>query len=409
MAIRLDKLPLPALRPAAPNALRWAALLGLLLLVGLAKANHLAGQAEEQDWRSFMGVAVVLPVLLWSLCFFTRALFYVGQRGISEGWDSALHERRARLMRFGRRSQQVLAISWHSALRESGDEAGSAQLTALLGEKVGLKVGPIPQGGEVGGRYSRLRENGESSEQRLAHTMQTLLTDLTPTLAKLPADTPLAVLLELNTAAAPELLQHLWHTAWAASGIRHPVEFLDGSGLAVVDEWLDQRIDDPALLLIIALQVAPPHPEGTGEAGVAVLLGNRLTQTTLPPIAYLHRPQQERGAGHASLAEAARQALEWVPLPAGDIERTWCTGVVAQRSAALNRVIKDLALTPDQRPCCPDALLGNTGIVAPWLAIAAATQAITCGAGPQFIFSGEGPVNTRLWCTAVMPARSPLR
>lgn len=409
MAIRLDKLPPPALRPAAPNALRWAALLGVLLLVGLAKANHLATQTQEQDWRSFIGFAVVLPVLLWSLCFFTRTLIYVGQRGMADGWDSALDERRARLMRYGRRSQQVLAISWHSALRESGDLAGGAQLTALLGEKVGLKAGPLLEGNEVGGRFSRLRDDGESSEERLAQAMQTLLTDLAPTLAKLPADTPLAVLLELNTTAAPELLQHLWQTGWATSGIGHPIETLDGSGLSVVDEWLDQRIDDPALLLVIALQVAPPHPEGTGEAAVGVLLGNRLTQATLPPIAYLHRPQQERGAGQASLAEAARQALDWVPLPAIDIERTWCTGIVAQRSVALNRVIKDLALTPDQRPCCPDALLGNTGPVAPWLAIAAATQAITCGAGPQFIFSGEGPVNTRLWCSAVMPGPSPLR
>ncbi|MGY4495207.1 hypothetical protein [Pseudomonas sp. TE3610] len=408
MAIRLDKLPPPALRPAAPNALRWAALLGVLLLVGLAKANHLATQTQEQDWRSFIGFAVVLPVLLWSLCFFTRTLIYVGQRGMADGWDSALDERRARLMRFGRRSQQVLAVSWYTALHEPDDGDGRKQLGVMLNDQPSLKAQTI-RDGALSLRHTRLQGESEGPEEALLQAMQTLLTDLAPTLAKLPADTPLAVLLELNTTAAPELLQHLWQTAWATSGIGHPIETLDGSGLSVVDEWLDQRIDDPALLLVIALQVAPPHPEGTGEAAVGVLLGNRLTQATLPPIAYLHRPQQERGAGQASLAEAARQALDWVPLPAIDIERTWCTGIVAQRSVALNRVIKDLALTPDQRPCCPDALLGNTGLVAPWLAVAAATQAITCGAGPQFIFSGEGPVNTRLWCSAVMPGPSPLR
>ncbi|WP_455924005.1 hypothetical protein [Pseudomonas putida] len=407
MAIRLDKLPLPALRPAAPNFLRWAALLGLLLLVGLAKATHLAGQAEEQDWRSFVGVAVVLPVLLWSLCLFTRTLFYVGQRGMSEGWDSALDERRVRLVRSGCRSQQVLAVSWYTALHEADDRGGCRQLGVMLNDRPPLKAQTV-RGGTLSLRHSRLQRESERPEDALLQTLQILLTDLAPTLAQLPADTPLAVLLELNTTAAPDLLQHLWQTAWAASGIRRPIETLDGSGLSVVDHWLDQRIDDPALLLVIALQVAPPSPEGTGEAAVAVLLGNRLTQVTLTPIAYLHRPQQEQGVGQASLAAAARQALEWVPLPASDIERTWCTGIVAQRTVALDRVIKDLALTPDQRPCYPEAVLGSTGLVAPWLAIAAATQAITCGAGPQFIFSGEGPVNTRLWCSAVMPVPSSL-
>jgi hypothetical protein len=200
----------------------------------------------------------------------------------------------------------------------------------------------------------------------------------------------------------------VWQQAWRDAGIRQSAEPVENNGLAAVDQWLDQRIDDQALLLVLALQFAPEQPEDTAEVVVGLLLGNRLTQSVLPAIAYLHRPEQEREPNPDDLLCAARQALDWVPLQAQSIEQVWQVGIDAQRDVALTTVLAEVPL-PDQRNqgfCNLDVLLGHPGPASPWLAIAAATQTIGRGAGPQFIFSG-GDVAAGLWCTVLTPVSPP--
>jgi hypothetical protein len=139
-----------------------------------------------------------------------------------------------------------------------------------------------------------------------------------------------------------------------------------------------------------------------------LLLGNRLMQSILAPIAYLHRPEQERKPTDADLLCATRQALDWVPLQAQAVKRVWLTGIDPQRHAAIATVLMDVPM-PVQLPkalCNLDALLGQPGKASPWLAIAAAAQTIERGAGPQFIFSGGTAVDG-LWSTVLMPV-SPL-
>jgi len=137
-------------------------------------------------------------------------------------------------------------------------------------------------------------------------------------------------------------------------------------------------------------------------------LGNRLTQTALPPVAYLHRPEQEREPTLDALFYTARQALDWVPLDAQSIEQTWRVRVDVQRDEALNKVLVEMPFPEKQHQGFYnlDTLLGHPGKASPWLAIAAAAQAIQSGAGPQFIFSGSGCVDTGLWSTVLTPVRS---
>ncbi len=177
--------------------------------------------------------------------------------------------------------------------------------------------------------------------------------------------------------------------------------------MAAVDQWLDQRINDQAMLMIVALQLAPEQAEGTAEVAVGLLLGNRLTQSTLAPIAYLHRPEQERELTDVDLLYATRQALDWVPLQAQAVERVWRAGIDAQRHAAIATVLREVPM-PDQLPrgvCNLDAMLGHPGCASPWLAVVTGTQAIQRGAGPQFIFSG-GAAASGLWGTVLMPVSS---
>jgi len=134
-----------------------------------------------------------------------------------------------------------------------------------------------------------------------------------------------------------------------------------------------------------------------------LLFGNRLTQTTLAPIAYLHRPEQERTPSSDDLLYATRQALDWVPLESTSIERVWRVGIDAQRAVAVASVLSEVLMPVNKTGLSNlDAMLGHPGCISPWLAVATGTQAIARGIGPQFIFSGGGGA-TGLWGTVLMP------
>jgi hypothetical protein len=95
-----------------------------------------------------------------------------------------------------------------------------------------------------------------------------------------------------------------------------------------------------------------------------------------------------------------------VPLPAHAIEQAWRVGIDAQRDAAISTVLAKVLLPVKHNQGLHnlDALLGQPGKASPWLAVAAATQTIQRGAGPQFIFSGDSSVEAGLWGTVLTPA-----
>ncbi len=189
--------------------------------------------------------------------------------------------------------------------------------------------------------------------------LQPVLEDLRQTLTPLPDATPLALLLEVDSGLSDSTLQRVWREAWNVCGIRQSTVPVEGHGLAAVDQWLDQRINDQALLMVVAAQFAPEQVEGTAEAAVGLLFGNRLTQTTLAPIAYLHRPEQERTPTGADLLYAARQALDWVPLPAPSIEQVWRVGIDAQRRVDLATVSADVPSASQARSRdCATSMIG---------------------------------------------------
>jgi len=242
-------------------------------------------------------------------------------------------------------------------------------------------------------------------EKVLLGVFSQVLAELAQTLALLPDEKPLALLLEVESGLPEGQWRLAWQKAWSASGIRQSAVPVEAQGLSALDQWLDQRIDDQALLLVVAVQFAPLQPEGKAEVAVGLLLGNRMTQTTLPPMAYLHRPEQQRANTSDALLYATRQALDWVPLDAKSIEHTWRVGIDAQRHAAISTVLAQVPMPVkhNQGLIDLDASLGLAGTASPWLAIAAATQTIQRGAGPHFIFSGDSAVDAGLWSTVLTP------
>lgn len=409
MVVRLDRIPAPAQRPARPRAWRWLGLLLLFLLLGSGWMLMFSPQPLDQAPAGFFGLALGGPLLAWCLLCLGRGLWYFGRQYVADGWDKAREDDWVRSIRRGRRSQQVLGVSLYTALRAPGDDP-AFQLDALLGG-VSFLEAQLSRAGQVGLRHSRLPDDGNQEAEHLLPVLVQVLTELAQTLALLPDDTPLALLLEVDSGLAQNELRRVWQYAWRESGIRQTAEPIQGSELEVLDQWLDLRINDQALLMVVAFQFAPQQPADTAEAVVGLLLGNRLTQTTLAPLAYLHRPEHERGTTTETLRYAARQALDWVPLPATAVERVWRVGADAQRDAAMAAVLAELPIVVQHNQGLHDldSLLGHPGKASSWLAIAAATQLLERGAGPQLIFSGASSDELELWSTVLMPVPSLLK
>lgn len=404
MPVRLDQLLPPAPIPARPRLWLWLALLPLCLLLGVGLTWKLGGQALPRDELHFWSVALGVPLLGWSAASFLRASVFIGQQRAAQGWDEAREADLLDRFRRARRSQQVLSVSVYTGLRDFQSPA-AVQLDAFLGGTRALKARASQADGEVL-RHSRFEGvTAPQPEQALLQVFARTLTELGQTLAQLPDDRPLALSLEVDSQLHEHEVHQIWQQAWSDSGIRQPTTPIENSGLTMLDQWLDQRISDQALLLVIAVQWAPARVEGSAEAAVGLLLGNRLTQTTLPPIAYLHRPEQARQPTTETLRYAMHHALEWVPLPTNSIEQVWKVGIDAQRDVQLTTVLTQASMPskPNHRLCNLDALLGFPGKASPWLAIAAAAQTIERGVGPQIIFSGESSVDAGLWSTVLTP------
>ncbi|WP_447749105.1 hypothetical protein [Pseudomonas nicosulfuronedens] len=409
MAVRLDKVPPPAKQPAPPSLWVWLGLLLLALLAGLGLTLGLGEESLGQRPLQFWGRALGLPLAIWGVLLFARLLLHISLLGSAEGWDEARDADWLAKLRQGRRSQQVLVVSLYTALREEGDAQGLAQLDALTCGQAALKAQPVRGKGELTCRHSALApvldETGTplDAAAMLLRLYRQVLGDMAKALQAFPAEQSLVLVLETDSTVPVNQQQDAWQLAWAESGIRQPVSRLERQGLDAIDHWLDARIADPALLLVVALRIAPEHDEDSAEVALGLLFGNRRRQNTLPPVAYLHRPEQEHGTTTETLRYAARQALDWVPVKAEAVKQVWLVAIPAKRQGDISSVLQELLKPePDLRDL--GASLGHPGCAAGWTAIAAAVQAVCRGGQPQFIFSGEGAANAGLWSTVVMAA-----
>jgi hypothetical protein len=378
----------------------------LCCLLGVGGTLLFGDETLPQRPSDFWSLALGIPILGWCVLGFGRVLLYTGEQGAADGWDDAREKDLNRKMRQGRRSQQVLGVSVQTALEEPADDP-EIQLDALLSGTTALKSQASRMDGSILRHSGLSNDADENPEAILLSIWAQTLADLAPTLAQLPDDQPLALLLDVDTDLPEQQWRRVWRQAWRESGIRQPTTAVDGRGLTVLDQWLDQRIGDRALLLVLAVQFAPQQPDGTAEVAVGLLFGNRLTQATLSPIAFLHRPEQARQPTSDDLLYATRQALEWVPLESRSVEQVWRAGIDARGAAAIAGVLSDVPMSVNRpRMCDLDAMLGHPGGASPWLAVAAGTKAIRRGAGSQFIYSG-GAAAAGLWGTVLIPA-SPL-
>lgn len=364
-------------------------------------------QVLLQQPVNFWVIAIGIAFLCWGFLGFLRVLLYCGQQQVADGWDLAREKDLNQRIECGRRVQQVLGVSLHTALRAPA-VSSAMQLDALLDDTKALKA-QSTRSSATPVRHSRLAGDAdEVPELALRRILTQVMDDLRPSLIDVPDNRSLALLLEVESALAEDVQRRIWHQVWSASGVRQPLVDVEGGGLAALDLWLDQRIHDSAMLLVVAVRLMPKDPKGTAEAAVGLLFGNPHKQNTIQLMAHLHRPELEREPTSEALLDASRQALDWASVGAQSVEQTWRVGIDPQRAVSLASVLNKVPIPAKHGQGFHDldASLGHPSKASPWLAIAAAAQTIQRGAGPQFIFSGGGGVYSALWSTVLTPVPS---
>ncbi|WP_234465310.1 hypothetical protein [Erwinia sp. S59] len=352
---------------------------------------------------TFWESALELPFLAWAFLLFFRLAWFKGQSNSAINSDRLREKKLNREIQRGQRCLNVYGLSLHTAFRTDIDTQGNLQWDALNQKKAALKTQPSWLGSR-GVRHSRIiRNNPEAVEQLLKRGFAKVLGELSPKLAMMSEETSIAVLLESESHLNSHQIESIFKQCWQDSGIAQPVTRISGAGLAVIDQWLDQRSNETTMLLVLAAQVEPEHPEGTSEAIVGLLLGHSLHMPNLPAIARLHRPEQSYHTDVEDLEYAIAHALKWVPTKGESIESGWLVGIHPECNIAVATALKAVKspINIGQDLINLDAILGYPGCSAPWVAVACATQFCSNGKA-QLILSGNR-VNAPLWATMITP------
>ncbi|WP_246201435.1 hypothetical protein [Budvicia diplopodorum] len=346
---------------------------------------------------------VAVPVGIWLVIALIRLVIYLLQQIQANAWDKQREAWILTEVKRGRRALQILFSEFSTAttIPVSDQHESDSPLEILISNTIQIRAQRSWKG-EDGVIHSRFTVNDEniSPEIVLSKQLSNLIHPLSELVNSLSGDGSIDILFETETSLSSRRLQDLWQRMWRDSNITQSVTYVEEHGLRFIDRWLDQRIHDDALLLVISLQIVPQQPEGTAEAVAALLLGNRLTQKTLAPRALLHRPEK---SPTETLEEGALQAMDWVPLPSDALKHLWLSGL----SDKQHRRIMELqgkpplvAINSGSHLYNIDSSLGHAGCAAPWLAIAAAAQiAELCGEAQMILSSEQG--SDDVWSTVV--------
>lgn len=411
MKFTLKNPPPKAARPCFFNISKWFIRLTIALVITMFFVSMLI---TDED-RYFWGAVGLWWGALCSVILFLYITYYLLMHIRSNSWDRQRKKWLLEETRKSRRVLQILQAEFITAADYVNDKnVGNTNLSPLnilmdndprvemqisWQDDGNVMMSRIPFGSEVSDPGSLL------PEQFIYDLLKKILTPIAKSLSLFHESKSISILFEVSTGVAPRLLRNVWQRVWVESGITQPVEFVDGSGLAYIDTWLNERIRDESLLLIVALQIAPENPEGTGEAAVALLLGNRLTQKTLEPLALLHRPDC---SFESELDKGLEQAAYHVPLNNSTLQHLWQCGLnQTQREAVtILRQSPLLASVKSANIYNVDGSLGQTGCAAPWLAVAAATQAAQKLQVPQLIISSDFR-HEAIWSAIVSPMIPP--
>ncbi|MGQ8774293.1 hypothetical protein ACUTQ5_07630 [Serratia sp. NA_112.1] len=396
MSYTLKYLPERYPRPKSLKFSRWLIALVAMLSVSVILMRIFGRYVENlYFWKISLGV----PIVLWSVPFASCLLLWALQDSKANAFDKQREQWILRETRKARRALQVLNatfITGHSSVAQKDTAIAMQNNDSII----------VSQVDRDGNESSRMSQISSSPQDSLKFVITNIFSQLIAGIpfAQIPEKVPLVVFFDVTTSLPLDNIRHYWDEAWQKNNITLPVEYAEGSGLSVIDRWLNTRIKDKAMLLIVGLQFKPSVSDNTAETGVALLLGNRMTQDALEPLALLHRPDAARTG---ELSEGMNMAAYNVPLKENIVKNLWLAGltgeqraeVIACQNAHPAQSVKDDAVIS------LDTSMGHAGAAAPWLAIAAATEIARQTQSPQMIICGDTTPNV-LWSTLITPIAS---
>lgn len=396
----LKKLPPISPRPQPIKFARWLILLAILLVLSTV-ITRLLGQAIESHilwWLAIGG-----GIALWIIMFGSYLLVWLAGNIIANGKDNQRERWLLYETQKSRRALQILAAEYLTC--HSPDIYHPTPLEALM-ENSGAKRAQSDRKGNGGVNHSQIASQASDKPYEvMCHTINYLLSSIIPQLEKLDTKKTIKIALNISSSVSIREVKNEITHAFHEAELTHPVEFIAGEGVSVINQWLHERFTDDALLLGIALQIDPPMVKDSAEAGVALLLGNRMTQHTISPEALLHRPDLNTDN---DLAACLKQAADNVPLESGLVQHLWIAGVTEEQYLSTFSVLKAFPVeaVETENVITPDISIGHAGAAAPWLAIAAAFQAATLTHRPQMIITGDTSTDD-MWSMAVSPVTPP--
>lgn len=396
MSYSLKHLPECYPRPVPPKTSSWFVTLAGMLAISVILMRIFG---RYIDTRHFWLIAIGAPVVGWIVSFGFRIWIWSLQDSKANSFDRRREQWILSETLKVRRALQILNTTFITAHLEY--KQGSVAIEMLNNHSIIISQSDWK--GEKGKRMSRITtEPGETPELVVSRLLSGLIADLP--VGQFPENTSLAVILDISSSLSFPAVQEIWQEAWQESGITCAVEYVGSNGTGVISQWLDHRIKDEAMLLIVGLQIDPIDSNNTAEAAVALLLGNRLTQEALEPLALLHRPD---ASSPGELSEGMNMAAYNVPLKGNIVKNLWLAGltggqhaevIACQNAHPAQSVADDSVISLDRS-------MGHAGAAAPWLAIAAATEIARQTQSPQMIICGDNTKNV-LWSTLITPIAS---
>lgn len=279
MPVRLNTIPDAESYAAPPARIKWLSALLLMLSVGVAITSLFASDELAKNGPHFWGLACGVPAFIWSLVASVRWLFFITQYIRADAWNKRREEVILQETRRGRRALQILSFSVQTAL--NGDSVAETT-TAFLARQQVLNTYADLRGEDTVRRSVIPVLTNKPVTGRLSEIISRLFIDIRPQLFLLPPDFHINVLLEIDAPLSGASVRTIWQDEWQKAGLPEARLFsAPEPGLAAVDDWLDNFIQEKAVLLVISVYLEPKTPERTAESSTALLLANRLTQTAL--------------------------------------------------------------------------------------------------------------------------------
>lgn len=393
MSCSLKNLPDLHPRPGPPKLSRWIKALIALLATSFLLMRFTGGGIKD---KTFWWLTLGIPAALWLAAGIARLIIWLLKNIKANGFDRQRERWVLDETRQARRALQVLNVSFITAHQQ---ETQREILQALMSQQNIIRSQPDWKG-ENGHRLTRFNaDNEQTADGVVRHLFSQLITDLP--VSQFSEVTHLVVAFDISSSLPQESISDIWKDIWRETGIHCSVEYEECNGLAMIEHWLNHRIKQDVMLLVVALQVAPENPDYSAEAAVALLLGNRLTQHTLQPLALLHRPDPSLPG---QLGPAMSMAAYNVPVKNNIIRQLWLGGLSAgqHEEIIINQKAHPVCAVGNEAVISLDGLIGHAGAAGTWLAIATAASAAEHTQTPQMTITGEGATDM-MWSTVMTP------